>query len=187
MSQLGKRDVLLAQDETDILLFPPLRSAWSARGLPDPVELQGGNAKRVIFGALNLRTGHRILLPRSSLTAIDFQFFLWELRSEYRGWNIHLLLDLHPSHKEHTTATLLRKMRFNCLWLPARSPKLNPVDHLWGKAKDKMTANWQYEDIDGAAEKFMGHIMALSPFEALTEAGVLSEKFWLRRAMSTAF
>jgi transposase len=168
-------------------LFPPLRSAWSARGLPDPVELQGGNAKRVIFGALNLKSGHRSLLARPSLTAIDFQFFLWQLRSEYRGWNLYLLLDSHRSHQDHTTEDLLKKMKISCLWLPKRSPKLNPMDHLWGKAKEKISANWQYETIDDAAEKFIEHIQMLSNHEALTQAGILSEKFWLKQALLPAF
>jgi transposase len=141
----------------------------------------------VIFGALNLRTGHRSLLTRPSLTAIDFQFFLWQLRSEYRGWNIHLLLDGHRSHQDHTTDALLKKMKISCLWLPKRSPKLNPMDHLWGKAKDKMSANYQYETIDDAAEKFLDHTLMLSNHEALVQAGVLSEKFWLKQALSTNF
>jgi hypothetical protein len=126
-------------------------------------------------------------LARSGLTAIDFQFFLWQLRSEYRGWNLHLLLDCHRSHQDHTTEALLEKMKIDCLWLPKRSPKLNPMDHLWGKAKDKMTANWQYETIDDAAERFVDHVLALSNHEALIQAGVLSKKFWLRKALSTAF
>ncbi len=78
-------------------------------------------------------------------------------------------------------------MKIDCLWLPKRSPKLNPMDHLWGKAKDKMTANWQYETIDDAAERFVDHVLALSNHEALIQAGVLSKKFWLRKALSTAF
>jgi hypothetical protein len=61
------------------------------------------------------------------------------------------------------------------------------MDHLWGKAKEKMTANWQYETIDDAAEKFTEHIQMLSNHEALTQAGVLSENFWLRQVLLPAF
>src|SRR5207302_3138620 len=52
---LPRRSVVLAQDETDLLLFPPLRAGWSKRGEPARVWLSGRNARRVIFGALNLR------------------------------------------------------------------------------------------------------------------------------------
>jgi hypothetical protein len=29
------------------------------------------------------------------------------------------------------------------IWLPKRSPKLNPMGHLWGDAKDAIRANKQ--------------------------------------------
>jgi hypothetical protein len=151
------------------------------------VELQGGNAKRVVYGALNLRSGHRTILTREGHTAVDFQFFLWQLRSEYRGWNIHLLLDEHKSHRDQSTEALLKKMNFCCHWLPIRSPKLNPMDHLWGKAKGRISANLQYETIDDAVEKFTEYVQTLSNYEALIQAGVLSDKFWLKQALSTAF
>jgi hypothetical protein len=49
--------VVLAEDETDLLLFPPLRAGWSKRGAATEVRLSGRNAKRVVFGATNLRPG----------------------------------------------------------------------------------------------------------------------------------
>ena len=54
--------VLLFEDETILRLFPVLRRAWSLRGEQAKVPIRGCNARRVLFGALNPRTGHRILL-----------------------------------------------------------------------------------------------------------------------------
>ena len=65
------RSVLLAQDETDLLLFPPLRAGWSLRGQPKEVRLSGRNARRVVFGTMNLRTGHRLFLVRERQKAVD--------------------------------------------------------------------------------------------------------------------
>src|SRR5438309_10743018 len=76
---LPPRSVLLIEDETDLLLFPPLRAAWALRGEAAPVPLSGRNARRVIFGALNLHTGHRLLLSRHRQRAVDFQEFLYLL------------------------------------------------------------------------------------------------------------
>ena len=42
---LPPRSVVLAQDETDLLLFPPLRAAWSKRGEVAKVWLSGRNAR----------------------------------------------------------------------------------------------------------------------------------------------
>ncbi len=71
---------MLAQDETDLLLFPPLRACWSLRGQPAVVRLCGRNARRVIFGAMNLVTGTRQLLPQPKGRAGNFQAFLKEVR-----------------------------------------------------------------------------------------------------------
>ena len=79
---------MLAQDETDLLLFPPLRVAWSKRGEVAKVWLSGRNARRVIFGAMNPRTGTRLFAPREKGRSGDFQAFLGEIRSHYRGWPV---------------------------------------------------------------------------------------------------
>ena len=70
---LPPRSVVLAEDETDLLLFPPLRSGWALRGQAAEVHLSGWNARRVDFGALNLRTGHRLFLAPDRQRASDFQ------------------------------------------------------------------------------------------------------------------
>jgi hypothetical protein len=61
--RLPARGVVLAQDETDLLLCPPLRHQWARQGQPASVLLGGGNARRVIFGAMNLAAGHRLWRP----------------------------------------------------------------------------------------------------------------------------
>ena len=73
--RLPERSVILAEDETDLLLFPPLRSGWAPRGAQAKVWLTGRNASRVL------------------------------------------------------------------LWLPKRSPHLNPMDHLWRDVKQNVCAN----------------------------------------------
>ena len=57
---LSPRHCVLFEDETDLLLFPPLQAAWVPRGQDLPVLLKGWNARRVIFGALQVCTGTRV-------------------------------------------------------------------------------------------------------------------------------
>lgn len=96
--------MLLAQDETDLLLFPPLRAGWSKRGAAAAVGLSGRNARRVSCGAMNLRTGLRLLVPRPKGRSADLQAFLEEVRWHYRGWQVALLLDEDPCHPTHFPA-----------------------------------------------------------------------------------
>src|SRR5437870_168482 len=61
LKNLPGRSVTLVEDETDLLLFPPLRAAWALRGQAASVPISGVNAKRVVFGVLNINTGNRLL------------------------------------------------------------------------------------------------------------------------------
>jgi DDE superfamily endonuclease len=176
---------VLAEDETDLLLFPPLCATWCQRGATATVWLSGRNARRVIFGAMNLRTGSRLLLPRPKGRSGDFQAFLAQLRWCYRGWHVALLLDEDPSHTAQ--ASLRAAAGMTLLWLPKRSPELNPLDTLWGQGKDVISVNKQYVTIEEQVTLFVHQIYALSNREALHTSGVLSDNFWLRDVLSKNF
>jgi hypothetical protein len=176
---------VLAQDETDLMMFPPLRAGWSLRGEPAEVHISGWNARRVIFGAMNLLTGTRLMLPRAKGRAGDFQAFLAQVRQHYWGRHVALLLDSDPSHT--AKASLRAAEGMTLLWLPKRSPELNPMDTLWGQAKDVIAANKQYATIDEQVDRFLGFLDSLSGREGLHTSGVLSDDFWLRAALSKKF
>jgi hypothetical protein len=179
---LPRRSVVLAEDETDLLLFPPLRAGWSRRGEVAKVWLSGGNARRVIFGAMNLRTGTRLFVPRERGRGVDFQAFLEEVRWHYRGRHVALLLDEDSSHTAHASTRAAEGMTL--LWLPKRAPKLNPMETLWGQGKDVISANKQYGTIAEQVDRFLSYLRAMTNREALHTAGVLSKGFWLKRALS---
>jgi hypothetical protein len=180
---LPPRGVVLAEDETDLLLLPPLRAAWSPRGQAKRVVLSGRNARRTVFGALNLRTGRRLFLPREHQRAVDFQAFLRVVHYSYRGWHVALLLDEDPSHTAKGSVQLADWFDIDLLWLPKRSPQLNPMDTLWGQGKDVISADKQYATIDEQVERFLRYLESLSAWEALHTAGVYSNGFWLRSVL----
>jgi DDE superfamily endonuclease len=172
--------VTLFEDETDLLLFPPLRAAWGERGRPLEVPISGFNARRVVFGTINIRTGHRLLMARARQRGEDFRAFLTVIGSHYRGWRVALLLDEDPSHTARASQALAAALGIRLVWLPKRCPELNGMDHLWGHGKDHMCANKQYETIDGAVERFIGYLKGLPNAEALRQAGIVSKDYWLR-------
>jgi hypothetical protein len=176
---LPPRCVKLFEDETDLLLFPPLRAAWGLRGRPTEVPISGSNARRVVFGTINLDTGHRLFLARRRQRGEDFRAFLATLHSHDRGGQIALLLDEDPSHTAQGSKDLAADLGIRLIWLPKRCPELNGMDHLWGHGKDHIHANRQYSDIDEQVERFIDYLAGLSNREALKQAGILSENFWL--------
>jgi transposase len=180
VQDLGPRTALLFQDETDLLLFPPLRAGWAPHGQPAEVPLSGRNARRVIFGALHVRTGHRLLLPRQRQRGEDFRAFLGLVHEHYRGWQVWLLLDEDSSHTAADSVALAAQYGIGLLWLPNRCPELNALDHLWGHAKDEVCANHQATSIDHLVEAFIHYIHSLPAEEVRLKAGILSDDFWLK-------
>jgi hypothetical protein len=146
------------------------------------VLLSGWNARRVVFGAINLRTGTRLFLARPKGRSADFQEFLKVVRSAYRGWHVAVLLDESPAHT--AKASLRAAAGMTLLWLPKRAPELNPMDALWGQAKDVISVNKQYAAVDEQVRRFLDYLGRMPNDKALVTSGVRSEKFWLGDALS---
>lgn len=173
----------MAEDETDLRLFPPLRASWSPRGIPEQVELSGANAKRVLFGCLNIRTGHRLRLVRKNQRGEDFQEMLDLIHLRYRSWKVALLLDEDRSHTAGASRALAAQHGIDLEWLPNRSPHLNPMDHLWRHPKGVALANRQEASIEDLVEHALLTLDRLTNAEALTKAGLLSPTCWLRSVL----
>jgi hypothetical protein len=169
----------LAEDETDVLLFPPVRAGWIRRGQAGPVLISGRNARRALFSTLHLRSGHWLCLDQERKRAQEFQEFLDFTREHYRGCPIAMLLDEYGPHTAAESQSLAEDLDIQLLWLPKRSPHLNPLDQLWGKGKDAVCANLQQVSIQVQVDQFIEFYQSLSPKERLRKAGMLSPDFWL--------
>lgn len=171
--------VLLAEDETDVLLFPPIRAGWALRGQPGAVVISGQNARRTVFSTLQLRTGYLLSLAQECKRALEFQEFLDFVRWHYRGWPVAMLLDEYSAHSAPDSVSLAEDLDIELLWLPKRSPHLNPLDRLWGKGKDAVCANAQQSTIEVQVDQFIEYYQGLSPTERLRKAGLFSPNYWL--------
>lgn len=171
---------MLFEDETLLRQFPPLRAAWALQGEQAQVPITGQNAKRVLFGALNPRTGHRLVLQRPTLRQGDFQAFLHLLRAHYPGRPLYLLLDRAGSHTAAASLALSSRLDIQLLWLPKQWSELNAMDQLWRGLKQHIAANRQYPSVDALAQDAEDWVRRLSLRQALRKAGVLSGSFWLR-------
>jgi transposase len=144
------------------------------------VPVTGRNDRRVLFGAVNVETGHRVLRRAKSMRQVEVHAFLRELRSRYRAARrIWLVLDQHGSHGSPATRKLAASLGIELLFLPKQWPELNPMDHLWKEVKRDVVANRQYATIDEEAEAAENWLLWLSPTEARRKVGMLSKNFWL--------
>jgi transposase len=168
------------EDETIRRLFPPLRACWAWRGRQAVVPITGRNAKRVLFGTINLRPGHRVVLRRQRMRQEDFQAFLCLLRARYGGQAIWLLLDEAPCHTAEKSLALAAHLKIELLWLPKQCSELNAMDHLWKELKRWMAANRQFRTIDEGAQYAEHWVLGLSTQEARRKTGILSKNYWLK-------
>lgn len=176
---LPKDIALLAQDETDLQLFPSLRAGWGPRGQAASVQITGYNARRTLFGAMNLRTGHLLCLDQDRKREEDFLEFLDFLRTHYRSGPLALLLDGNSIHTSEASLSLAEDLDIQFLWLPQRSPHLNPMDRLWGHGKEAVCSNYQQDSIDDQVIYFIDYYQSMSATERLRRSGIYSPDYWL--------
>jgi transposase len=117
----------LFEDETDLHLFPPLRAGWFKRGKPAKVPISGWNAKRTVFGTIDVETGGRIFVVRSDICAPDFHEILRSIREGYGDRKVALLLDKASRHTAHASTD----WRLNSGSSSSGSPRAARISTRW--------------------------------------------------------
>jgi transposase len=172
--------VLLIMDSTVLRWFPPLRSVWAPVGQQAVVPITGENAKRTLWGAINPRTGRRVVMATQRGRQEDFMGFLRALRAAYPGRPLLLLLDRASCHTAHKSQKLAARLGVHLLLLPKQRSELNCMDHLWRALKQRVSANRQYPTVQQHVDAAIQWVLGLSTQDALRKAGCLAEGFWLR-------
>jgi hypothetical protein len=180
LRQRPAHTVLLSEDETVLRLFPVLRRAWALQGEQAHGAMTGCNAKRVLFGAINLRTGHRVVMRRPNMEQAHFQAFLRLVREAYPGRPIARLLDEAPGHRAAKSQCLAAELDIALIWLPKPCAEFNAMDQLWRELKGPISAHDPYPTIEAHAAAAEPWIRSLTPTEALRKAGIRSKHFWLK-------
>jgi transposase len=166
-------------DETLVTETPPLYSCYGRRGEQVQVPISGNRAKRVIHGALNIRTGAVLVLITEVWDQLTHQYFLHMIGAHWRGWHIVLFEDRGSPHTADDSRALAAELQIQVRFLPVATPELNAMDHLWRHVKHDVLSNRPTRSIDTSAEVACPYLLSLSPRQRLKKAGVLSGNFWL--------
>jgi DDE superfamily endonuclease len=183
IKRFSEDGVLFFFDETILRLFPVLRRSWSPQGEQARVPMTGRNAQRVLYGGINRRTGRRLVSTYPALTQRFDPDYRGVLRRAYPGKKIVLLLDQAPSPLAQSSLPLAADYEMELLWLPQQCPELNGRDHLGGKAKTAVAANYPFASVDELAKRFIDWVKPLSPRRAKLLAGILSPQCWLKQLL----
>ena len=150
---------ILAEDECDVHLLPVLRAMWQRIGQQLRIITPGKNAKRGVFGALNLRTGQWFYQLTSHKRGAEFIAFLSTLLAAYPLGPIYVIVDNCSIHGSRAAKEWLAEHnRLQLLYLPTYSGHgLNPVEKVWHALKDNIAANHSFRslaDVDQAIRRF---------------------------------
>jgi hypothetical protein len=176
-----ERTVLLMLDETIITETPPLYSCYGHIGEQVRVPITGNRAKRILHGAINVKSGDVALLITAEWTKETHQTFLAMIRAHGRGWNLMLFEDRAGQHKSPKSLSYAAQLAIEVRLLPRATPELNAMDTLWRRTKQETVGSRATKTVDRSALDACQYIIDLSPHDRLRQAGVLSGDFWLTR------
>lgn len=114
---------ILYADESRIQILPLIRAMWHWVGQQIRIPTPGTNVTRVLFGALNIRTGQWKHLVCERMRKEDFIAFLEYLLAVYPSGPIILIVDNFSSHTAHLVREWLSNIHVcNCTTCPSIAP-----------------------------------------------------------------
>jgi transposase len=160
---------ILYADESRIQLLPLIRAMRHWAGQQVRVPTPGSNKTRALFGAFNIRTGQWTYLVRERIRKEDFVAFLDHLLVVYPNQPIILIVDNYSSHTAHLVREWLETHpRLQLYYLPKYCSHLNPVEDIWLRLKNHVSANRLYGSMQVLLETVEAFFHDMTPEKALT-------------------
>jgi hypothetical protein len=129
---------ILAQDEGRFGRSDRPRRCWAPTPLRPAVPRQIVREFVYVFAALCAQLGRltSLILPTANTEMMNL--FLAHVAREFAPYFVILLVDRAGWH---TTPQLIVPENIRLLPQPARSPELNPAEHVWDELREKTLAN----------------------------------------------
>lgn len=162
--QDNPRGQVVAMDEMSVYFQATTTRLWSPVGQTPVVRLSSQRDHIHFYGALNLRNGHELALPRHAMSSETTVEFLKQLLYCYPDVPILLLWDRAPWHKgKPVRAFLTDHPRLETVSFPPACPDLNPQEHVWSLAREAVTHNHTLPDFPTVVQSFL-RFLASRPF-----------------------
>ena len=160
---------LLAEDEADQHLLPVLRAMWQRVGQQVGIPTPGQNAKRGLFGALDVRTGAWFYHLTTHKRSADFIAFLTQVLLAYPAGRVYVLVDNASIHTSRAVQRWLETQgRLVLVYLPTYSGhRLNPVEKVWWALKGTIAANRLFRTVAELDAAIHAYFADFSPARAL--------------------
>ncbi len=128
-----------------------------------------------VFGALNPLNGEIIFKTLDRKNGVNFIGFLQQLLKIYPILDIYLVVDRATYHRSGMVKEWLAKNpKIHLIYLPPKSPRLNPIEHIWRWLKGEVAANRTYMDIEPLKQGCIKKLSSLTFEDALRISGLKS-------------
>ncbi len=136
--------LLMAEDEGRFGRIDRPRRCWAPKPLRPTVPRQVVREFVYVFAAVCAQLGRltTLLLPMANTEMMAV--FLAHVAKEFPEYFIIMLVDRAGWH---TTQHLSIPENIRLLPQPARSPELNPAEHIWEEVREKTTANKSFRSL----------------------------------------
>ena len=147
---LTKHDILFFIDESTFKQHPLLQAKWVPKGTKEYVDTLGNHAKVNVWGAFCHAIGKTFHMKSKKVNSEIFMRFVKHLIALSPNKHLVLVLDNAPWHKSKRSVKFLDGLKgiIDVVWLPAYSPDMNPIEHLWRLMKSSLMANHFFPTIE---------------------------------------
>lgn len=158
----NRRSVIMFLDAMNNKLHPKQGYLWTREKKPT-VATHDSHKRIHTTGAVNPLTGTLVTRTSKRFNQFEFITFLKKLLQKIKQ-PIKLFLDGHRSHKTQAVKDFLAKhKRLNLEFLPKYSPKLNPIEYLWGYVRRKRTNNIEFKSQRSLMKTLQHYFTSLPP------------------------
>lgn len=158
----NRHSAILFFDAMNNKLHPKQGYIWTREKKPT-VATHDSHKRVHTTGAVNPLTGELVTRTSYRFNQHEFIAFLKKLLQKIKQ-PVTLFLDGHKSHKTQAVKDFLKQhTRLKLHFLPKYSPKLNPIEHLWGYIRRKRTNNVEFKSQRSLMKTLQHYFTGLPP------------------------
>jgi transposase len=171
LRDLPEDEAAVFQDEVDLNLNPDIGCMWMERGQQAQVVTPGTNVKRYLAGSMSWRSGELIVTQGTHRNAELFVRHLEDLRHAFRHYRkVHVICDNARFHTIKGSKLVRQYLvehgdRIVLHYLPAYSPKDNPIERVWWHMHEQITRNHRCESIEELVDLTLTWLEQRGPFK----------------------
>ena len=141
--------LILAEDEGRFGRISGVRRAWAPRGCRPVAPRQV--VRKYLYGYVAVCPAlgklSALVLPWANTAMM--RLFLDQVSQDFKEYFVIILMD---QAGWHVSQHLMVPENIRIIRQPARSPELNPVEHIWDDVREKYFANRAFPNLDAVEE-----------------------------------